>query len=112
MKTTPSPRQSQNLKTLTELPVVNEDLGQLKGHSFRLVLEPNLHKMTRTAQKYHSRHDSKLSLWYGGLTIPEEKDEILCFVLIEGLEAQGILQGLLGPSIPKLGIFLLFCGRQ
>lgn len=46
------------------------------------------------------------------LTISEEEDEILCFVFIEILQGQSVLQGLLGPRIPKLGILFLFCVRE
>lgn len=43
------------------------------------------------------------------LTISEEEDEILCFVFVEILQRQSVLQGPLGPRVPKLGILLLFC---
>lgn len=46
------------------------------------------------------------------LTISKEEDEILCFVFIESLQRQGVLQGHLGPSIPILGILLFFCEWQ
>jgi len=48
----------------------------------------------------------------GRLTISKEEDEILCFVFIELLQVQSILQGPLSPGVPKLGIFLLFWVMQ
>lgn len=43
------------------------------------------------------------------LTVSQEEDEILRDLLIEGLYGQRVLQGPLGPVVPKLGIFLRLC---
>lgn len=43
------------------------------------------------------------------LTVSQEEDEILCDLLIESLYGQRVLQGPLGPVIPKLGIFFCLC---
>lgn len=46
-------------------------------------------------------------MWW--FTVSEEEDEILCFVLIEILQHQGVFQGPLGPCIPELRLLLLLC---
>lgn len=43
------------------------------------------------------------------LTVSEEEDEILGRVPVELLQVQSVVQGPLGPRIPKLGFLLLFC---